>query len=98
MKRLLLFLIMMVVVGCTGFSAQQKVAVACESAASALDTLAAGKMAGKVSNEQLLEAVGIYETAVVPVCVPVAANVSQLKQAALKAAVADLVARAGGVK
>lgn len=93
MKKLL-FVCMLVLAGCQGFNTKQKIATSCISASAALDTLVAGKQAGKVSNADLANAVRLYETAVVPVCVPVAENMSAVQKAALAAALAELTRRA----
>ena len=81
-------------VGCQGFSTKQNVAVSCVSASAALDTLVAAKQMGKITNSQLSNAIEIYEKGVVPVCVPVAENMSAVQKATLAAALAELTARA----
>jgi hypothetical protein len=82
------------VVACASLTPRQKMAVACQSASTSLDTLTLAKRTGKISATDLRSAVEVYERAVVPSCVPVADSPSS----AFKAAVADLVARAGGVQ
>jgi hypothetical protein len=76
----------------------QQVGVTCETAASALDTLTAGKLAGKITSDQLNDAIRIYEGAVVPFCVPVAANLTEVQRVALAAAIVQLNARAGALR
>lgn len=85
--------------GCqSGMSEHQKIAVSCETAASSLDTLTAAKAAGKVDAAQLQDAIRIYEASVVPLCVPVAENMTAVQRVALNAAIVELTRRAGAVK
>lgn len=79
-------------VACAGLTVRQQMAVACEAAATSLDTLTLAKHNGKISKPQLDDAIDVYERSVVPACHPVADSPSQ----AFKDAVADLAARAGG--
>lgn len=81
--------------GCSGLSTHQQIGVSCESAAAALDSLTAAKAAGKVTADQLNDAVRIYEAGVVPFCVPVAENMTAVQKAAFAAAIAELTRRAG---
>jgi hypothetical protein len=81
--------------GCAGLSTQQQIGISCETAASALDTLTAAKAAGKVDADQLLDAIRIYESAVVPFCVPVAEDMTAVQRTAFAAAIAELTRRAG---
>lgn len=83
--------------GCAGFTTHQKVAVACESAASSLDAITAAKTAGKIKNTDLVHAIAVYNRTV-PFCQPVAQNLDAVKMAALTSAVAELTALAGAAK
>lgn len=82
--------------GCTSgsLSTHQQIAISCESAASALDTLTAGKAAGKLDADQLQDAIRVYESGVVPFCVPVAEDMTAIQRAAFAAAIAELTRRA----
>lgn len=105
MKYILPFLLVTLIVvtlttceGCAGLSEHQKIAVSCESAASALDTLTAARAAGKIDATQLLDVIRIYEAGVVPFCVPVAENMTAVQKAAFAAAIAELTRRASEAK
>jgi hypothetical protein len=106
MKRMHVFLLVLLTAffimgaGCQSGSlnTHQQIGVTCETAASALDTLTAGKLAGKVTSDQLNDAIRIYEGAVVPFCVPVAENMTEVQRAALAAAIVQLNARAGALQ
>ena len=91
------FLCFFAFTGCAGFSTHQKIAVACESAASSLDAVTSAKLAGKASAAQLNQAIAIYSRTT-PFCQPVASSLPAAKQAALSVAVAELTALAGGVR
>jgi len=84
--------------GCASLSERQKIGVSCETAASALDTLTAARAAGKIDADQLLAVIQVYEAGVVPVCVPVAENLTAVQRAALAAAIAELTRRASEAK
>jgi len=76
---------------CQHFTAKQNIAATCDAAATALQTITAGKRAGRVSESQLHDAVNVYEAAVIPVCSPVpAASLSAVDYDALLAAAAKL--------
>lgn len=83
--------------GCAGFTQKQKIATACESAATALDTLTLAKQSGKISAADLSKGIAVYKRTV-PVCQPVAENLDAVKYAALAAAAAELTALAGEAK
>jgi hypothetical protein len=101
MKRLLITALLTTALaacsGCADLSLHQKVAVSCETAASALDTLTAAKASGNIDADQLLDAIRIYESAVVPLCVPVADSMTAVQKAALAGAIAELTRRAGAL-
>lgn len=82
------------VVACAGLTPRQQMLTACDSAATALDAITLAKAHGKLSKAQLDDAIALYERAVVPACHPVADSPTD----AFQAAVADLVARAGGLR
>jgi hypothetical protein len=82
----------------SGLSTHQQIAISCETAASALDTLTAAKRAGKIDAEQLTDAVRIYEAGVIPLCVPVAEDMTAVQRAAFSAAIAELTRRAGSLR
>lgn len=84
--------------GCADLSTHQKIGVSCESAASALDTLTAAKAAGKIDADRLNDAIRIYESGVVPFCVPVAEDMTAVQRAAFAAAIAELTRRAQEAK
>lgn len=83
---------------CSGLSTKQQIGISCESAASALDTLTAAKVAGKIDAEQLGDAIRIYEAGVVPICIPVAEDMSAVQRAAFSAAIAELSRRAAAAR
>ncbi len=101
MKQTLMAILLMLTLaacsGCADLSTHQKIGVSCETAASALDTLTAAKAAGKIDVGQLQGAIRIYEASVVPLCVPVAEDLTGVQKAALAAAIAELTRRAGAL-
>ena len=85
--------------GCAGIQTQhQKIAVACESAASAADTIAIGAGAGRVTPEQATKALAVYRTTV-PFCQPEpVTKLSDVNYASLIAAAGQLTVLAGEAK
>ncbi len=98
MKLILAIALAISLAACADLSQKQNIAITCTSAASALDAVTAAKLSGKISADDLNQAINLYRRAVLPVCVPVAENLDVVKKAALAAAIAELTARAGGVK
>ena len=85
--------------GCAGLQTQhQKIAAACEGAASAADSIAVATESGRVTQEQAQNALAVYRTTV-PFCQPVPlSKISDVDYAALIAASASLSAIAGGAQ
>lgn len=101
MSLIALLIVALGLSGCatTGITTQhQKIATACESAASAADAIAAGVKSGRVTKAQLARATAVY-SATVPACEPAPAeSLDAVKYAALAAAVAELAAMQGALK
>lgn len=85
--------------GCAGLQTQhQKIAVACESAATAADTIASGVAAGRLTADQATKALSVYRTTV-PFCQPEpVAKLSDVNYAALINAAGQLTTLAGESK
>ena len=85
--------------GCAGLQTQrQKIAVACEGAATAADSIAVATTSGRVSKEDAAKALAVYKTTV-PFCQPEPlSRLSSVDYAALIAASASLSAIAGGAQ
>lgn len=83
----------LVLAGCSGCASlqtqKQKIAVACESAATAADAIAAGVEAGRVTHAQAVVALDLYR-ATVPFCQPTAESLTATQFAQLLAASARL--------
>jgi hypothetical protein len=97
MKNWMLSLIVMLcvltslTVGCSSLQTQhQKIAAACEGAATAADSIAAGKDAGRVTPAQAKQALEVYRVTV-PYCEPEpASSLTSADYAALITAAAQL--------
>lgn len=85
--------------GCAGLQTQhQKIAAACEGAATAADSIAVATENGRLTKEQANQALAVYKTTV-PFCQPEPlTKLSSVDYAALIAASAQLSALAGGAK
>lgn len=84
--------------GCAGLQTQhQKIGAACDSAASALQTITAAKQAGRVKADDLAKAVKVYE-GTVPFCQPVAEKLSDVEYDKLIGAALDLTVTANKAK
>lgn len=78
--------------GCAGIQTQhQKIAVTCESVASAADAIAAAKVAGRITEAQRAQAEAVYRKTV-PMCQPVAETLTAAAYATLTGAAAQLAA------
>lgn len=91
MKKLLFLALVAGVVACAGIQTQQqKIAAACEGAATAADTIAAGTVGGRITKEQAADALLVYR-ATIPFCQPEpVSKLSDVNYAALIAAAAQL--------
>ncbi len=98
MKFLLVAMLSVMLSACAGMTTKNKIAAACESAASGLEAVTAAKNAGRVSNAQLGESIALYKRVVVPNCLPVPDSLSSANYAALVTAAAELYNRAGAAK
>lgn len=76
---------------------KSNIAIACESSATALDALTAAKIAGRISDAKLREAVVIYRSTI-PYCQPVAESLNISDYGRLATAAAELTQRAGEAK
>lgn len=94
-----LVLILSAFSGCAGIQTQhQKIAVACEAAATAADSIAVATEQGRVTKAQATQALAVYKTTV-PFCQPEPlTKLSSVDYAALIAASAQLSAIVGGAK
>lgn len=93
MKILLSLALALSLTSCAGLQTQhQKIGAACETAASGLEAITAAKVAGKVSQGDLVKAIAVYKTTV-PFCEPVAESLSSADYSALLRAAATLAAK-----
>lgn len=99
MKAMLAIALLALVAGCAGLQTQhQKIAAACEGAATAADSIAVATENGRLTKEQANQALAVYKTTV-PFCQPEPlTKLSSVDYAALIAASAQLSALAGGAK
>lgn len=98
MKRIAIALAALLVAGCATLQTQhQKIATACESAATAADVIAAGTNAGRIDKEQAQQALKVYR-ATVPFCQPPVERLDAVSFASLIAAAAQLTTLAEKAK
>lgn len=80
-----------------GLTPKDQIAIACDSAASALEVITAAKVAGKISKAELDSAIAAYRPTVA-FCQPVAENLNAVDFGALLRAAATLSAKSAAVK
>ena len=99
MKSILTIALLVMLAGCNTFQTQhQKIAAACEGAATAADTIAAGTVGGRISKDQAADALRVYRVTV-PFCQPEpVSKLSDVDYAALVAAAAQLALTAEKAK